>query len=218
MPERRDRLSAPFPASALRWRVLEFDTAEKRSRLGPELAPEAVYERLDEVLGRDGWSNRYLPLGADALVCELTVDGVTKSAVVRSRSPHDDPETVAASALSRAAERFGLCPPVPAGASAWVDADPDTGEPLHPPAVAADAAPAFESGSAPLVLGSPPLIDKPAGHQAIDRLVERLADEGFGLAAAKLLIEYGGYGDDPDTARDLYARLRSLLRDRPVAG
>ena len=113
MQERRDRLSAPFPTSALHWRVLEIEAADHRVRLGPELAPGAVVARLDEVCGPAGWSNRYLPMGSDALVCELSIDGVTKAAVVRAISPQDDPETLAASALSRAAEHFGLRPPTP---------------------------------------------------------------------------------------------------------
>ena len=51
----------------------------------------------------------------------------------------------------------------------------------------------------------------------IDRLVDRLKDEGQGLAAARLLVRYGGYGKDPDTARELYAQLRVLLRGEAAA-
>jgi hypothetical protein len=45
----------------------------------------------------------------------------------------------------------------------------------------------------------------------IDRLVERLKEEGQGLAAARLLVKHGGYGNDPAAARELYAQLRALL-------
>lgn len=55
---------------------------------------------------------------------------------------------------------------------------------------------------------------KPAGQRAIDRLLERLKDEGLGLQAAKLVVEYGGYGSDPQAARELYAQLRGLLLTR----
>jgi hypothetical protein len=204
MHERRDRLSAPFPASALRWRVLEVDPADHRARLAPELSAEAVVARLDEVCGAEGWSKRYLPFGAEALVCELTIDGVTKAEVVHARSLQDLPEALAESALSRAAGHFGLRPPVDDAASAWVDADPESGEPLHLP----------ELGTPSVDTIAAPAPDKPAGQVAIDRLVERLREDGLGLEAAKLLIEYGGYGDDPETARDLYGKLRDLLRDR----
>ena len=59
----------------------------------------------------------------------------------------------------------------------------------------------------PLV-NTPP---KPAGQQAIDRLVERLGGEGKGLEVAKLVTRYGGYGDDPEAAKELYSQLRALL-------
>ena len=57
---------------------------------------------------------------------------------------------------------------------------------------------------------------KPAGQQMIDRLVERLKEEGHGLQAARLLVRYGGYGKDPEAARELYAQLRALLRQAAV--
>jgi hypothetical protein len=63
-----------------------------------------------------------------------------------------------------------------------------------------------------------PVAEKPTGQQMIDRLVDRLKEEGQGLAAARLLVRYGGYGKDPDTARELYAQLRVLLRGEAAAG
>ncbi len=50
------------------------------------------------------------------------------------------------------------------------------------------------------------------GLRMIDRLVERLKDDGQGLAAARLLVRFGGYGKDPDAARELYGELRALLK------
>jgi hypothetical protein len=58
---------------------------------------------------------------------------------------------------------------------------------------------------------------KPTGQQMIDRLVERLKGEGQGLAAARLLVKHGGYGKDPEAARELYAQLRELLLAAPAA-
>jgi hypothetical protein len=48
--------------------------------------------------------------------------------------------------------------------------------------------------------------------QLIDRLLARLRDEGQGLAAARLVVRYGGYGKDPEAARELYGELRALLK------
>ncbi len=55
---------------------------------------------------------------------------------------------------------------------------------------------------------------KPDGHQVIDRLVERLRQEGLGADAARLVTSYGGYGGDAEASRELYAKLRALLVQR----
>jgi hypothetical protein len=52
---------------------------------------------------------------------------------------------------------------------------------------------------------------KSAGQQAIDKLVERLEQEGKGKEVAKLIVRYGGYGQNPEAARELYSKLRALL-------
>ena len=60
-------------------------------------------------------------------------------------------------------------------------------------------------------LGTTPTSAKPEGQQMIDRLIERLKAQGQGLAAARILVRHGGYGKDPQAARELYAELRQLL-------
>lgn len=52
---------------------------------------------------------------------------------------------------------------------------------------------------------------KSAAQRIIDRLIERLKEQGQGLAAARILVRHGGYGRDPVAARELYAELRALL-------
>ena len=83
------------------------------------------------------------------------------------------------------------------------------------PGVASGAGAVPTAGEKPRAVAP---VEKPTGQQMIDRLVDRLKDEGQGLAAARLLVRYGGYGKDPDTARELYAQLRALLRGESVAG
>ena len=99
-------------------------------------------------------------------------------------------------------------------------AGPGAGEgPSEPSSAGAERGPAAWGASAAVAPASvsaapvaPAPAEKPTGQQMIDRLVDRLKDEGQGLAAARLLVRYGGYGKDPDTARELYAQLRVLLR------
>lgn len=52
---------------------------------------------------------------------------------------------------------------------------------------------------------------KPAGHEVIERLLDRLREEGLGKEAARLVVTYGGYGRDQAEARELYGKLRALL-------
>jgi len=63
--------------------------------------------------------------------------------------------------------------------------------------------------SAPTDAGQAPI--KSEGQRAIDKLVDRLREAGHGLEAARLVTGHKGYGNDPDAARMLYARLRQLL-------
>lgn len=58
---------------------------------------------------------------------------------------------------------------------------------------------------------------RPAGHEVIERLLDRLREEGLGKEAARLVVAYGGYGRDQDEARELYGKLRALLKGSVVA-
>lgn len=226
------RLAAPFPEEALRWHVVEISPERVSARLAAHLDAVALRERLDRVLGVGGWSLRLRPWGERALVAELEIGNVAKSAVVRLARAGDEPEATAA-AFSAAAEPFGMRPPRRAAPETWVDADPDSGEPLHPPetvpdappsvggngpeaslegGVGADAAPggAAEDAAADAVAEAP----KPEAQRVIDRLMERLRDEGLGAAAARLVTAYGGYGNTVAESRELYARLRKLLLEQ----
>ncbi len=90
MPDRWAPLAAPFPAEALRWRVVEMDSVEHRALVAPELDPVAITSRLDEVLGRESWSQRFQAPSPEAIICELEIAGVCKAAVVARRTPGDD--------------------------------------------------------------------------------------------------------------------------------
>lgn len=251
------RLARPFPAVAITWFITELADEGQRARLEPMLAAAAIVERLDDTVGKDGWSQRLAPIGADGLVCELTVAEVVKSGVAgRAAGRKGDAATrsMADAALARAAERFGMLPPLRSAGGAseglWVDADPESGEllytpdlheleagmdtpgfaPLHgeepAPSVAAaldsdraDAEPAnADPGTADPVIADPVIADpvnaRPDGRQVIDRLMDRLRGEGLGAEAARLVMSFGGYGRDPEEARELYRRLRELLLEK----
>lgn len=52
---------------------------------------------------------------------------------------------------------------------------------------------------------------KPTGQEVIERLLDRLREEGLGKEAARLVVTYGGYGRTQAEARELYGKLRALL-------
>lgn len=64
------------------------------------------------------------------------------------------------------------------------------------------------SGSLP---GESGIDAKPAGHEVIERLLDRLREEGLGKEAARLVVMHGGYGRNQAESRELYGKLRALL-------
>ena len=198
----------------------------------PYAAPEALMQRFDSVCGKGGWSFTLAPLGGDALVANLSLLGAARAAVVNV-GPAPAPQA-ADLALANCAAMFGVRLPFAAeDESYWVDFDPEAGEPLYLPepvaletaapepasrswtrapsepvasAVAARAAPTDDAAvDAPVVTATN------AGHEVIERLLERLKDEGMGKEAARLVVRYNGYGRTAEESRELYGRLRSLL-------
>ncbi|MBS3934335.1 MAG: hypothetical protein KGZ35_08255 [Truepera sp.] len=191
-----ERLVAPFTDGAVCWRVAERSLDGLTVRLRPGLTASAIRARLDEVLGKAGWSYALFAVGEQALGCNLTILGMSRAAVVAIQQ--QGLEACADEALARAAEQFELLPPHDLAAEYWVEADPETGAPLYEPHQQPAAIPEAE---------------KSAGRQAIDRLLERLKASGAGREAAALIVQYGGYGRSPEASRELYAKLRVLLQE-----
>lgn len=103
------RLCAPFSA-----RLVELKpgatTRDKTRALGmPYVDVRAYQHRLDQVAGPEGWQLRY-QVGDRGVACELTILGVTKSALGDYPAAGDDnPVTSAeAQAFKRACSAFGL--------------------------------------------------------------------------------------------------------------
>src|SRR5487761_128479 len=96
----------------------EFPPEEVRSMSGPGgktyayIDARAVMDRLDEVVGPENWSTRFVPLPSGALVCELSVYGITKADAGETGLKMDDPNEAAKAAASdafkRAAVHFGI--------------------------------------------------------------------------------------------------------------
>ncbi|MDZ7800170.1 MAG: hypothetical protein U5K81_05175 [Trueperaceae bacterium] len=217
------RLAEPFGPDGVAWDAVAEAADGARVRLAPRPSAAALRARLDEVVGPEAWSLRLRPWGADGLIAELAIGGATRAAARKAppgRRTHAgaaapeagwDADRLAASAFAAAAGAFGIETGIRLQDDGWVDADPDTGEPLYLPEHrgAAPAPPADPpSGGTD---GAAPADDKPEGHAMIDRLVERLRGEGLGAEAARIVTLHGGYGRDAEERRALYAELRAVL-------
>ncbi len=248
MDERHRRaFTAPFETADVGWHVTDVGEGGARVALAPHVRAAALQARLDAVVGPDGWAFTVRPWGDGALVAELRVGDVARSAVVAVRAHPGLEEDAGAAATGAAwtavAAGFGVAVPVRVVGEAWVDADPETGQPLHPPErevveVGSDApvappaagasaeAPEASGGTGTAGAADAPMDARPLAATAeddaakpemqrwIDKLVERLGEEGLGVEAARLVAQAGGYGGDVEASRALYASLRGLLVDR----
>jgi hypothetical protein len=227
------RLAAPFAPDAVRWHAVAIDEAEGRVRLAPHLDPARLRARLDEVAGPQGWSLRLIPSGADGLIAELSLSDTVRAAwlpVLAVPGLRADDGTIDAgvattgAAWTAAAEAFGVRLPVRSLDDGWVGFDPDRREPLHRPEHALagdegadDAPPPASSAERGTPADAEPADEvKPEAHRVIDRLVDRLREEGLGAEAARLVAGHGGYGADAGASRELYAKLRTLLLEGRV--
>jgi len=189
------RLAAPFPDEAVTWDGPPVEPFDEAAEPRPRLQRAALVARLDAVCGVAGWSLELVAAQAGAFVCTLSVGSVRRAAVAAARE--DGPEATADAAFAAAAELLGMRPSD--ALAATVSSAPER------VAAEQDAADMRELAAEARGLSS-------EGLRMIDRLVERLKDEGQGLAAARLLVRFGGYGKDPEAARELYGALRALLK------
>ncbi len=183
------RLAEPFPPEAIQWRIETLSKDKRRALVVPYVDARAVLERLDRVVGPEGWFDAYevLSTAPPAVKCRLTVLGVTKEDVGEG----DSLKAAFSDALKRAAVKFGVGRDLYRLEKRWVAYDPETGR-FTPPSL--------------------PEERKPEPQELIDRLVERLKEAGLGMEAARIITRYGGYGKTPEETRRLYGELRNLLK------
>lgn len=104
------KLSAPFPADRVSWRIGSMTKDKTRAMALAYIDARDVMERLDEVVGPENWQNRY-PHANGKTVCEIGIrigdewvwksDGAGDSDVEKEKGAMSD-------AFKRAAVRFGI--------------------------------------------------------------------------------------------------------------
>lgn len=148
-------LSAPFPTNELHWkpklvkgnRALAIAYVDARS----------IQDRLDEVLGVDGWQDAYRELANGSVVCRLRLQiggkWISKSDVGSPSEQSDAGDRTKAAfsdALKRAAVKFGVGRYLYRLPVVWADYDPQTKRLVKVPQLPSSAVSAAGANQRPL--------------------------------------------------------------------
>ncbi len=200
------QLTTDFPTEAIEWRIIKISEDNSQAQVKAQLYYQAVIDRLNQI-GETNWSNRYMTILDNAIIAEIEINNTVKSHVSSLINPILDSTIIAQDAFVQAAEGFGIKATVEQKEH-WVDYDSVTKMIIFEPDIVNKIEPLK-----PVQVTEA----KSETKEVIDRLVERLGSEGLGLEAAKLLTEHGGYGENGDSAKQLYGKLRALLLAKSVA-
>lgn len=96
-------LSRPFVYQDFHVKVLAVNKDKTRGLIVPHVDARAVMDRLDSVVGQDGWSDTYDILSEGVVRCRLTIVGIT----IEDVGLGDDPKSAFSDALKRTAVKFG---------------------------------------------------------------------------------------------------------------
>ncbi len=141
-----EQLAAPFPASEVRWKPQTVSGS--RALAIAYIDARAVIDRLDEVLGIDGWTDAYEVLPDGSVVCTLKARiGETWVSKVDVGGPSEQPDegdrrkAAFSDALKRAAVKLGIGRYLYRLPRQWVDWDPQKRQFVRIPTLPAWALP-----------------------------------------------------------------------------
>jgi hypothetical protein len=149
-----EQLAAPFGAEDIKWKPQAV--SGNRALAIPYLNARAVMDRLDEVLGIDGWQDRYDLLPDGAAICTLRVR-IGKRVITKmdvggpSEQPDEGDRRKAAvsDALKRAAVKLGIGRYLYRLAAQWVDYDAQKRQFTRPPTLPPAALPTRSDKATP---------------------------------------------------------------------
>lgn len=139
-------LRMPFPADQISWKPGMVKGA--RALAMAYISAREVMDRLDDVVGMEGWSDDYQVLENGSTICrlQLNIEGqwVVKGDVGSLSEQPDDGDKVKAAfsdSLKRAAVKWGVGRYLYHLPSSWVDYDPQSRRIVTPPALPSWALP-----------------------------------------------------------------------------
>ena len=140
-------LAAPFESNEVKFKPAVVKG--NRCLAMAYIDARVVQDRLDEVMGLDGWKTEYLHVGPDSVECRLSLKigetWITRADVGSTSEQPDAGDRLKAAysdALKRAAVAFGIGRYLYRLASQWVDFDPVKKQIVRPPQLPAFATPA----------------------------------------------------------------------------
>src|SRR5262245_19376755 len=163
------RLAAPFDPREVRWKPQTVTKDGTRALAIAYIDARAVIDRLDEVLGIDGWTDAYEVLPDGSVVCTLRArigeQWIIKTDVgAPSEQPDEGDRRKAAfsDALKRAAVKLGVGRYLYRLPAQWVDYDAQKRQFARPPALPAQALPKRPATPPP---GLKPAVSAPAAPE-----------------------------------------------------
>lgn len=103
------KLCKPFAAALVELKPGATTRDQSRALCMPFVDSRAYQTRLDRVVGPEGWSVEYRPLSDRAVLCRLTILGVTREDVGECNTNDENAATSAvAQSFKRACSAFGL--------------------------------------------------------------------------------------------------------------
>ena len=116
--EIKKELSKPFPLSDIEWRIQSTGVIKSGDKKGEPWARclayvtnRAIMERLDEVLGIDGWQNEFKPLDKGGNLCGISIKFGDEWVTKWDGAENTDIEAVKggiSGAMKRAAVQWGI--------------------------------------------------------------------------------------------------------------
>jgi Rad52/22 family double-strand break repair protein len=180
-------LAAPFDPSAVRFKPAVV--SGNRALALAYVDARVIQDRLDQVLGVDGWQDNYECLPDGSVVCRLQLrlgdEWITKVDVGGPSEQPDGGDRMKAAfsdALKRAAVKFGIGRYLYRLPIQWLDYDPQRRQFVRTPTLPAWALPAKEASAAPKTLPTAGPRKPATGAE----LQQRLQDYDARLAAQEL--------------------------------
>jgi hypothetical protein len=194
-----EQLSQAFPKSEIQWRAGAVTRDKKRAQALPYAEPRAYEDRLNDICPGD-WSVKFSPWGEKRIICELTINGVTRSSTGEDNDGFAPGTAAEAQAFKRACSKFGLGRYMYDVPIQWVDYDEERSRLKETPEMAEEFLPIKVTNPLPLTTQDhqdlsprkPLVVEKGAN---VEKAVVADQSDKFEVLNPEHSHDSGGFGD-----------------------